>query len=329
MVNDVWGGINGRPLEAIIYDDETSPEKAISNVNKLIFEDEVIGVVGGSNGGSTLAIAPILNRNMIVQTTCTGVVKPEEESTYTYEFQTAPTQFLNAEATLAYLTKAWGAQKIAILHASDAYGQTGPTTIQDRAPKYGVEVVAIETYDFTDTDMTAQWIKIRAANPDAAVLWGSGSPPAIALKNAQTLELPFPVMGTLGMATQGLIDSAGDAAEGLVIPGFIVGDDPLPRQEAFVDAFFARYDAYPTFYESMGYDGVMLMANALIRMDMDVEDTDAFREAFRDEMEATKDLPLISAVYTMSPTDRTGIKLSDYVYLQINDGKFTRMDFTP
>jgi branched-chain amino acid transport system substrate-binding protein len=173
-INNVWGGINGHKVEAIIYDDETSPDKAISNVNKLIFEDKVIGVVGASNGGSTLAIAPILNTNKIVQMACTGVVNPAVESTYKYEFNVAPTQYLNAEATLAYMSKAWGAKKIALLHASDAYGQTGPTTIEANLSKFGMTLVAKEKYDFTDTDMTAQWIKIRSANPDAAILWGPG-----------------------------------------------------------------------------------------------------------------------------------------------------------
>ena len=329
-INKVWGGINGHQVQAIIYDDKTSPDQAIANVNKLIFEDKVIGVQGGSNGGSTLAIAPILNTNKIVQMTCTGVVSPAVESTYAYEFQTAPTQYLNADATLAYITKAWGAKKIAVLHASDSYGATAIPTLTAVLQKYGVQIVSDQTYDFTDTDMTAQWIKIRSANPDAAILWGSGAPPAIAIKNARTLQLTFPIMGTLGMASQGFLDSAGIASQGITIPAFIVGDNPLPRQKDFVDAYHAKFNAYPTFYDSMGWDGMMLMANALKRMGgPDVVNTDQFREAFRAEVEKTKDLPLASAVYTMSPTDHTGIKLSDYVYIQVNNGKFERLTFTP
>jgi branched-chain amino acid transport system substrate-binding protein len=329
-INNVWGGINGHQVQAIIYDDQSSPDVAITNVNKLIFQDNVIGVVGASNGGSTLAIAPILNSNHIVEVTCTGVVDPNVESTYAYEFQAAPTQYLNAEATLAYISKAWGAKTIGVLHASDAYGATAIPTLTAALSKYGVQIVADESYDFTDTDMTAQWIKIRSANPDAAVLWGSGAPPAIAIKNARTLQLSFPIMGTLGMASQGFLDSAGSAANDIVIPAFIVGDDPLPRQVDFVNAYHAKFNAYPTFYDSMGWDGIMLMANALKRMGgPDVVNTDQFRQAFQAEMQATKDLPLASAVYTMSPTDHTGIKISDYVYIQAENDKFVRLDFTP
>lgn len=328
-INNVWGGINGHQVQCIILDDQTTPSVSVANVNTLIFTDHVIGIIGASDGDDTLAMAPILNANHIVEMTCTGVVNAAVEGNYTYEFQTAPPQILNAEANMAYLVQALHAKTIAVLHATDSYGANAIPTLTQAAQESGVQIVADESYNLTDTDMTAQWLKIEATHPDAAVLWGSGSPPAIAMKNAQALQVPFPIMGVLGEASQGFITGAGSAAEGVVIPGFIVGNDPLPRQKDFADAYYAKYNAYPTFYNSMGWDGMMLMANALQRMGgPDNVSTDQFRQAFRAEVEATSNLPLASAVYTFSPTNHNGFALSDYVYIQVQNGTFVRSSFT-
>ena len=105
-----------------------------------------------------------------------------------------------------------------MLHDENAFGSSGNAEIAKQAPSFGLEVVATESYKTNDTDMTAQLTKIKGANPEVLIVWGTNPGPALAAKNMKQLGMTIPYVGSHGIANQTFIKLAGDAAEGVVFP---------------------------------------------------------------------------------------------------------------
>ena len=116
--------------------------------------------------------------------------------------------------TLEYM-KGQGITKIGLITDSGGFGKDGQAVFAAEAPKAGIEIVADETLNPGDTDMTAQLTKIKNSDAQAIVMWTAGKEAAIIAKNAKDLGIDLPIYGSHGIARQEFIDGAGDAAEGV------------------------------------------------------------------------------------------------------------------
>ncbi len=314
------GGVDGHPIELIIYDDESQPTNSVNLANKLITEDNVIGIVGATLGSGTMAISPVLKRYGVPLIAPNSTISVTEHGNK-WIFRTAATDRLYVQAMLAYLVKHLQADKIAVIHGNDAFGQAASEEITLNANKGGlaVEILANEEYALSDTDMTAQLTKIRGTNPEVLIVWGTAPSASIALRNAKQLGFTIPVLGSGGMANQAMIDTAGDAAEGIVLPGVIDPQNPLPRQKDFVTEIKNRTGRDATFFEAIAYDAVLLFAEAMKTAGND-------REKVRDTLETINNFQGASGVYSYSTIDHDGLDPSAVIYLKVENGKFKRME---
>jgi branched-chain amino acid transport system substrate-binding protein len=324
QINDD-GGINGIPVEIILADDESKPEKAIEEMNRLINDENVLAVIGSTTSGASLAMKGIAMDNevpMISAGAAVGIIAPAEQSTWV--FKTPHSDAHAAERVFMYL-KDTGVSKVAILADSNAFGASGVEQLELLKGQYGIEIVTKESYNTDDADMKTQLTKINSSGAQAVIVWGTNPGPAIIAKNMKELGLNIPYIGSHGIANQAFIDLAGDAAEGVVIPtGKLLFPTQIPDTDAqfkvissFYDSYTAAYNAEPTNFGSYGYDNVMLIVEAL---KAGATNREAIRNFLEDDV---KDYVGATGIFTFSPEDHNGLKADSMVLAEVKDGKWT------
>lgn len=276
------GGVNGHPIELVIEDDQSKPDVTVTAANKLIFQDKVMAIIGGNFGSSALALSPITEKNKIPTITPTGYVNDQQKS-YTYTFLFLSTMGDIVRKILEVATQDLKLKKVAMMRLSREYGQVASKALASMKDEFGVEVVAEEQGTDSDTDFTAQLTNIRAASPEVLIDWFSPPAGAIIMKNAKQLGLDVPILAAHSLATKQTIDVAGEAMEGVIVMSYIAGDDPLPRQQHFVDTWkAAKGGEMIEMYNAVGYDIINFMAKALGQVGDGEVDPAKLRQAMED-----------------------------------------------
>lgn len=319
---DKQGGINGQPVEFLIEDDESDPAKASIAANKLIDQEKAVAIVGCSSTGSTLAIMPIAQKAMIpvvAMAAGTQVTQPVKK----YIFSVAPSDALVIQRAMMYFQNEMKITKLAVLHDANAYGTGGADQVKAMAPKYGITIVANESYGSADTDMTAQLTKIQQTPAQAILVWGTNPGPASIAKNMQQLGMTIPFVGSSGIANKTFINLAGTAANGVIFPASrLILPQTIPAGSKWaesVNAFSAAYKkAYNTDIDTFaahGWDAGNIVVDAL----KSAGDDSAL---IRDQIEKLKDYPGADGVFTYSPTNHAGLKVDALVMVKIENGQW-------
>lgn len=323
MVNDA-GGVLGRPLDIIIEDDQTNPKEAVTAAQKLIQQDKVIAIIGGTISASTLAVKPITAEAGLPQMAMAASNAITDEAPMEWIWRTPPKDALAANRALKYISEDLGLTKIAVLHDENAFGASGAAEIEKSAPDFGLEIVAKESYKTEDTDMTAQLTKINGAGPEVLVVWGTNPGPAVAAKNMLQLGMDIPYVGSHGIANMSFIELAGDAAEGVVFPaGKLLAPESItdPAQKAVTDQFSAAYEAAtgnkPNTFAGHAFDALALLLNAINT----AQSTEA--AAIQTALDATTGFAGPDGIYNYSPTNHDGITVDDMIMIKIEGGAWT------
>jgi branched-chain amino acid transport system substrate-binding protein len=215
--------------------------------------------------------------------------------------------------------------KLALISGAGGFDKSMRGECLKVAPKYGIEVIADETYGASDNDMTAQLTKIRASGAQAVLNAGFGQGPAIVTRNYRQVGLTLPLYQSHGVASMEYVKLSGPAAEGvrlpaaaLLVPDLLAANDP---QKAVVTAYKRDYEArFKSDVSTFGghaYDGLMLVVDAIKR----AGSTD--KAKVRDALEATKGYVGTAGVVNMSATDHMGLDLSAFVMLEVKGGAWS------
>jgi branched-chain amino acid transport system substrate-binding protein len=233
------GGINGRPVEFIIYDNESTTELAVTQTTKLIEEDEALIVISQLWSGPTWAQYEIIKDTGVPFIIMVGGPQPDEVFIPGENmFNNHPSYDFFAEATLRYFKEDLGLTRVAFLATSDESGEEDLEWGLEHAEKLGLEVVLVERCDPEAMDVTAQLTRIKAANPEALQLAGSGVVVGPMFKGIKLLGLDIPISTANGMTNpEGTELMKGYEPEVLVmpvmppqagaIPGILPADDPI------------------------------------------------------------------------------------------------------
>ena len=320
------GGVDGRKLEVIVYDDESDVNKCVMAAKKLIEQDKVAVVLGPSISGNTLAIAKFFAPAKIPLVSCAAaekIVKPVDP----WVFNT-PQLDRHAVGKILADAKKKGYAKLAILTVSDGFGQAGRGVLQELIPAQGFTLVADEVYGPKDTDMSSQLTKIKGVAPDAIICWGTNPGPAVVARNRAQLGLKTPLYMSHGVASKKFIELAGDAAEGLVLPaGRLVAVAQVPEgnpQKALLTKYVAdyakKYGNPPSTFGGHAYDALMLVVNAV------KAGKSAKSQDIRDNLEKIKGLAGTAGIYTMTPENHNGLDESAFVMVAIEKGEWKVID---
>ena len=319
------GGVNGKKIELIIYDDGGDANKARTFATRLIEDDKVVAMAGGSTTGSTMAMIPVFEEAQVPFISLAGAVEIIDP-VRKYVFKTPHTDKMACEKIFENL-KARKLTNIAMISGTDGFGASMKAQCTKVAPNYDIKIVTEESYGPRDSDMTGQLTKIKnTPGVQAVVNPGFGQGPAIVTRNyAQLGMTATPLYQSHGVASKSFIELAGAAADGVRLPAaaLLVGDklpDSDPQKKVVVDYKKAYEDGTKSPVSTFGghaYDGLMILVEAMKR----ANSTDP--KKVRDEIEKTKGFVGTGGIVNMTPTDHLGLDLSAFRMLEIKGGDWT------
>ncbi len=318
------GGVDGQKLQLIVYDDGGDANNARTFATRLVEEDKIDAMVGGTTTGSTMAMIPVFEDAQIPFISLAGgiqIVEPVRK----WVFKTPHTDRMACEKIFADL-KQRRLTTIAIISGTDAFGKSMRDQCVAVAPKWGVTVAYEESYGPRDSDMTPQLTNIRnKAGVQAVVNTGFGQGPAIVTRNYRQLGIGLPLYESHGVASKQYIELAGPAANGVRLPAAALlvadkladGDPQKPVVVAYSRAYQQKTGQAVSTFGGHAYDGLMILVQAMQRA------KSADKAKVRDEIEKTKGYVGTGGIVNMSPSDHLGLDLSAFRMLEIKDGDWT------
>jgi len=320
------GGINGKKLELIIYDTEGDATKTNLAVKKLITQDKVCAVIGPSLSGTSMAVVPLAAKYKTPLVSCAASYKitwdEKENKPRHWVFKTPQTDTMAVDAVYTHLKKR-GINKIAIMSVTSGFGKSGHGELVKLASKYGINIVADESYGPKDTDMTAQLTKIKGLAPGAIVNWSVGPTQVVVLRNARDLGMQnIPFYQSHGFGSRKNIKLAAGAAEGVYCPlGAVNVAEVLPDSHVqkkvtmqYLNNYKAKYNEPLSSFGGHAWDALHLVAKALEAVGCD-------RAAIRDYLESkTEGFVGQHGVFNYSPDDHIGLNMDAFQMVVVKDG---------
>ncbi len=319
QVNDE-GGIDGRELEVIIEDNQSTEDGAAKAASQLLSSDAVHILIGASRTGPSLAMRPLAEEARIPMISLAANQKIVDGSEWV--FKTAQNDRVVLERLVDDMA-ANGHQKVAVARDASGFGEGIPEMLTEIGQEAGIEVVAVEKFAPDATDFTAQMVNIRNSEPDAVLIWGIPPAAALAQKAYDQLGLGKPVYQSHGIGNEAFLDAAGESADGLrAALGRMLIADQLPEddpQKEVVTSFIADYEEEygkaPSTFAGHAYDGFMIAVNAIDEVGTDPN-------ALRDEIESVTDWPGVSGVFTMTPEDHSGLTKDALMIVTVQQGQW-------
>ena len=327
MVDEInaAGGLNGEQISLVLYDDGGDANKARTFATRLIEDDEVQAIIGGTTTGTSMSIIPVAEDAEIpfISLSCAiEIISPVKPCA----FKTPHTDRMACEKIFENMKKQ-GYTKIGMISGTDGFGASMRKQCLEVVGNYGIEVMGDESYGPQDADMTPQLTNLKGKDGVQAILnAGFGQGPSVVTRNYKQLGITLPLYQSHGVASEGFIELAGkDAAEGVRLPGTALlvgdllaeGDAQKPVVAAYTASYQAKYGEKPSTFAGYAHDALNIYADAVKRAGS------AEPEAVRDAIEQTAGLVGTTGVVTMTPEDHLGLDLSAFRMLEIRDGAWT------
>lgn len=325
------GGINGRPIELEVKDDEGKPEVAARLITELASDSEIPLILGPYPSTTVAAADPQARREEIpmIAFTGAGYVPPEgEDSTWItvpiVNFPAVGDKFMEYA-----VDQGW--TNISSLNPTDVSGQLAEDLVDSLSKEYDVEAVSRERYDPGALDVTPQLGEIKAADPDVLLTYGPGEPASIVIRQAQQIGLDVPINISHANAGLSFLELIKDVPNDkvYVVSSRIYSWEQLPADdpqrelfENFTTAFEKRFpDSKPGFIETLGTDVLLIGAEALRNAGPD-------REAIRKYLsEGNQDIVgTISPTYNFTEEDRLGFSTEGLTITTNRDGEWVSIE---
>jgi branched-chain amino acid transport system substrate-binding protein len=266
VVNDA-GGIHGRKVRTVYYDDGYKPQDAVANTRKLVEQDQVFAVIAPQGTPPVVATMGYLEENKV------PLLFPFQGSPVTrgrkYVFSGMTLYDRQSKMMIDYLAGQRKYKTFGVLYQDDEYGKAFLTAFERDLGRHGLKLTAAESVKRGATDVSAQIAKLQAARPQVTFLVLTPGPGAQALKERQKIGWTDTVMVSSGPLTdERYLALAADAAEG--VEGLSLWPDPLtsdlPGVKTYREAmqkYFAKNE--PNRYSLSGYVAAMLFTEGARR----------------------------------------------------------------
>ncbi|MCK6454038.1 MAG: ABC transporter substrate-binding protein [Alphaproteobacteria bacterium] len=318
------GGVLGRPLKLVSYDDAGDAEKARTFAKRLIEQDKVDLILGGTTTGTTMAVVPLVESAGVPFVSMAGavvIIEPVKK----WVFKTPHTDRMACERIFSDMRER-KITKIGMISGAGGFDKSMRQECLNVAKQYSIEIVADESYGAQDNDMTAQLAKIRnVAGVQAVVNPGFGQGPAIVTKNFRQLGMTMPLYQSHGVASKQFIELAGAAAEGVRLPAAALlvaevlpdSDKQKPVVLGYKKAYEARFKSEVSTFGGHAYDALFIAVDAIKRAG------GADKAKVRDAIEATKGYIGTGGVVNMSAKDHMGLDASAFRMLEVKNGSWS------
>ncbi len=319
--------IGGQKVNYIVLDDATDPTAASQNARKLVSENKVDVIIGGSITPSSSAVLEVAAESKTPQISLAPFAPAADKAAWVFQM---PQDFGIMAGAIAKHMVANGVKTVGFIGYSDGYGELWLREMNRAAAANGIKMVAVERYNRPDTSVTGQILKIMSKHPDAVLVAGSGTPAV--LPEATLVEHGYKgrIYQTHGAANNDFLRVGGKTVEGTVLPvGPILVAEQLPDSNAskkvalnYIKLYEAAYGAGTrNAFGAHAWDAGLLLQRAIpVALKKAKPGTPAFREALREAMENVKDMPADHGVFTFSPTDHKGLDGRAVVMVRVENG---------
>lgn len=325
--------IAGQKINYIVLDDASDTTTAVKNTRKLLSEDKVDVIIGSTITPNSLAMVDVVaeaETPMISMAASARIVEPVDAKRR-WVFKT-PQNDVQMSTAIAEHMISTNVKTVGFIGFSDAYGEGWWQEFNKMAELRGIKIVASERYNRADTSVTGQVLKIMAANPDAVLIAGSGTPAALPQKTLKEKGFKGKIYQTHGVANNDFLRVGGKDVEGTLLPaGPVLVAAQLPDLNPVKKSameYIQKYEAAhgPGSVSTFGahaWDAGLLLANAIpTALKKAAPGTKEFRAALRDALEGTKELVAAHGVFTMTPTNHLGLDQRARVMVKIEGGRW-------
>jgi len=260
------GGLLGRQVELVYYDDRADGKEAVALSRKLIQQDRVAGVVGGSYSTPSRAVAPIFEDEEI-PFVAAYAVHPDITKAGKYCFRNGFLGMVEGKSAGYVSVELLKAKKIALLTSDNDFGRTLAEGFKAYLGNQGkaAQIVFEQTYPFKEKDFKPYLSKVKEANPDILFASGYYFQTGPIVQQARELGLNVQILGEEGADSPKFLEIAGASAEGFVIVTNLDRDDPRPVVQDFLKTFEQRYQIQPDMVGASAYDAFMIICDGIRR----------------------------------------------------------------
>ncbi len=245
------GGINGKKLELVIYDDQANASQSIPIANKLIGQDKVAVGISGSYSGPTRSAAGIFQEAGIPYISAYAI-HPDITKAGNYVFRTSFLGEVQGRAGAKLIGEILGKKKVVMITLKNDFGKSLAAGFKEKAKTFGITIVNEYQYSIKDRQFGAIVAKVKSDNPDAIYASGYYFTAGPLVSQLRASGITVPVIGQEGYDGQKFIEIAGKAAEGVIITTSLDRDSTAQETKDFIR----------NFEELAGYKADMVAASA-------------------------------------------------------------------
>jgi branched-chain amino acid transport system substrate-binding protein len=286
------GGLLGKKIELVTYDDRADAKDAVALAQKLIQQDKVVGLVAGSYSMPTRAVAPLFQDEGI-PLVAAYAIHPDVTKAGDFNFRNGFLGAVEGSGAAYTAVELLKAKKIALLTSDNDFGRTlaeGFNAYISTFAKGKAEVVIALTYPMSEKDFKPYLSKIKEVNPDVIFSSGYYFQTGPVLKQARELGMKSQIIGEEGADSPKTVEIAGEAAEGFVIVTNLNRDDKRPFVQEFLKEYESRFKIQPDMVGASAYDAFMIICDGIKRA------KSTTGKAMRDAIAATKDYDGLTGV---------------------------------
>jgi branched-chain amino acid transport system substrate-binding protein len=321
--------VAGEKIKIVMLDDATDPTKGVQNARRFVNEDKVDLILGSGVTPVAIAIASVAMESKTVQLATSPIGLPPGADAWT--FRMPQSNGVMANAMVGHMVKN-GVKSVGFLGYTDAYGEQWLQALTPLLEKAGIKLLAAERFARADTSVTAQALKLNAANPDAMIIVASGSGAAMPQLGMVERGFKGKIYQTHAAATRDLMRVGGKATEGtFVTSGPVVVAEQLPDghpSKALGVKFNADYEkihgaGMRNQFAAHSYDAYLMLEKVVpVALKKGKPGTPEFRAALKDALENTPALAVTHGVLDFSPTDHWGYRPDTGVVMKVVDANW-------
>jgi len=271
------GGIKGKKVELILYDDRLKAEEAVAIANKLIEKDKVAGVVSGSYSGPTRVTAPIFQKAGMPMVAGYAVHPdvtwdPKAKKPNDFIFRNGFLGEVEGAAAAEFAVKNLKAKKMSLIFMDNDFGRAISAGFAAHAEKLGASILTKQMYKFPgEKDFRPFLTRIKEGSPDLIFAAGYYNEAAAIVRQSKELGIKSTIMGEEGFDSPKFLEIAGPAAEGVIIATNLDRDDPRPLVQNFLKSYRQAYGHDADMVGASSYDAFKILVAAIEKAGTDAK----------------------------------------------------------
>ncbi|MDX6807389.1 ABC transporter substrate-binding protein [Terrihabitans sp. PJ23] len=265
------GGVLGKPLRFVQYDDAGAPPRGVDNTRRIALADKCVAILGGYHSTVAVAQAEPVNKIGIpyVGIMAANTKAIENGASPNYMFRVSAKDKWVARFLVEQAVKASKSGKVALLYENTGWGNGAVPDVKAAMQAAGKELVALETFNWNDQDMSPQVMRARDAGADVVLFWALDREGNQILRSMDKVGYKPTIIGAWGIAGN-LGELAGPLANGVqVIQTYTFMGEMDPKKKALWDKISAKYGMKDPSEIKMGsgvgnaYDAVYILKAAI------------------------------------------------------------------